>query len=162
MTGRPIRWDAVLVAAMAAIIVAAVGATLTDLGPWYQNLKQPSWRIPDPAFGVIWTVIFSLCALSAADAWQNTRSPNRRQTIVGLFALNGFLNVTWSLLFFKLQRPDFSLYEVALLWLSILGLIIYLWPTAKRASLLLVPYLVWVSTAALLTYEVVRLNGPFG
>ncbi len=162
MRSNPRRLDAVLVAAMAAVLVAAVGATLTDLGPWYQNLTQPSWKIPDPAFGVIWTVIFSLCALSAADSWRNTRSLTRRQTLVGLFAFNGFLNVVWSLLFFKLQRPDLALYEVAVLWLSIAVLIAYMWPTAKRASLMLLPYLAWVSTAALLNYQVVQLNGPFG
>ena len=106
-------------------------------------------------------MIFALTALSAVIAWRRDRNGVRRQWMIGLFALNGFLNILWSLLFFKLQRPDIALVEVAALWLSILALIVFLYRSAPLASLLLVPYLVWVSAAALLTYDVVRLNGPF-
>jgi tryptophan-rich sensory protein len=157
----PRRWDAVIVAALAAIAVAAIGGTLTDLGPWYYALKQPAWKPPDAAFGIIWTVIFALTALAAVIAWRRDRNPARRQWMIGLFALNGFLNILWSLIFFKLQRPDIALIEVAALWLSILALIVFLYRSAPLASALLAPYLVWVSAAALLTYDVVRLNGPF-
>jgi len=157
----PRRWDAVVVAGLAAIAVAAIGGTLTDLGPWYYALKQPAWKPPDAAFGLIWTVIFALTALAAVIAWRRDRNHARRQWMIGLFALNGFLNISWSLIFFKLQRPDIALAEVGLLWLSILALIVFLYRSAPLASLLLVPYLVWVSAAALLTYDVVRLNGPF-
>jgi tryptophan-rich sensory protein len=76
--------------------------------------------------------------------------------------LNGFLNLLWSLLFFRLHRPDWALEEVATLWLSIALLILVLVRTARLAGLLLAPYLVWVSIAALLNFEVVRLNPPFG
>jgi len=155
------RWDAVLIAAVAAVAVAAVGSTLTDLGPWYQNLKQPSWRLPDPAFGAVWTAIFSMAAMSGFYAWIDTPDAKRRQLIVGLFALNGFLNVLWSLLFFKLQRPDLALIEVGGLWLSLALLIGVTQRTSKRAAALLVPYIIWISVAAALNAEVVRLNGPF-
>jgi tryptophan-rich sensory protein len=73
-----------------------------------------------------------------------------------------FLNVTWSWLFFTLQRPDYALVEVVLLWLSVLALILALRPISKRASLALVPYLVWVGFAGAVNLAVVRLNAPFG
>lgn len=157
----PARWDAILIAALAAVLVAAVGATLTDLGPWYQSLKQPSWQPPDQAFGIIWTAIFSLAALSGIFAWRDTPDPKRRQLIVGLFALNGFLNILWSLMFFKMQRPDLAMVEVGALWLSLAVLIIVIARDSKRASALLIPYIIWISIAAFLNYRVVELNGPF-
>jgi translocator protein len=159
---RPFRWDAVIIAAGAAIAVAAIGSTLTDLGPWYQSLKQPDWRPPDAAFGFIWTVVFALTALSGVLAWRGAKTASERQAIIGLFAINGFLNVLWSLIFFQLKRPDHALVEVVLLWLSIVALIVATWRASKLASLALVPYLIWVSIAAVLNYEVVRMNGPFG
>jgi tryptophan-rich sensory protein len=162
MSSRSVRTDAILVAAFATVVIASLGATLTDLGPWYQGLKEPSWRPPDEAFGVIWTVIFSLAAVSASFAWRDTADARRRQLIVGLFAANGFLNVLWSMVFFRLKRPDFAMIEVGALWLSLLVLVIVTARTSKRASALLLPYLVWVAIAAVLNYEVVRLNGPFG
>ena len=62
--------------------------------------------------------------------------------VLALFTLNGLLNVLWSLLYFRLHRPDWALVEVVPLWLSILLLIM------AFASWLLTPYLVWVTFAA--------------
>lgn len=162
MTDRRVAIKAVATAAAAAIVTAALGATVTDTGAWYQQLRQPSWRPPDSAYGPIWTVVFTFAAVSAARAWQSEVSLQGRQWIVSLFAMNGFLNVLWSFVFFQLRRPDYALVEVAALWISILALIVFLKSRAPVSSLLLVPYLAWVGVAAVLNFEVVRLNGPFG
>lgn len=155
------RTRAVLAAALAAATVATLGATVTDLGPWYQGLAKPAWQPPGPAFGIIWTIIFSLAAISGAIAWRSAADRGTREWTIGLFALNGFLNVFWSLLFFRLRHPDWALVEVAGLWLSVGLLIIFLSRVSWSASLLLAPYLCWVSAAAALNYEIVKLNSPF-
>ena len=151
----------VAVAALCAVLVASLGALATDLGPWYRGLVKPPWQPPDVLFGPAWTVIFGLCAASAALGW--TKSPSRaaRIRVVQLFGVNMSLNVLWSLLFFRLHRPDWSLAEVALLWLSIVVLIFALRRVCGSAAALLVPYLAWVSFAAWLNLAIVRLNGPF-
>ena len=154
-------WEPVATAGCAAFAIAAIGGTLTELGPWYYGLKEPAWKPPDAAFGIIWTVIFSLAAAAGVLAWRADRTMRGRQWILGLFAANGFFNILWSLVFFKLHRPDYALVEVAALWLSILALILFLYRRSALAGLLMVPYLVWVSIAAALNYEVVVLNGPF-
>ena len=82
--------------------------------------------------------------------------------MLGLFALNAFLNVSWSLLFFRLRRPDWAFAEVGLLWLSILVLVVFLGRVSRTSGWLLAPYLAWVTFAAALNLAVVRLNGPFG
>ena len=82
--------------------------------------------------------------------------------MLGLFAANGFLNIFWSLLYFRLERPDWALREVMFLWLSVLLLIIVLARYSRPSGWLLAPYLLWVSFAALLNLATVRLNGPFG
>ena len=140
---------------------AGIGGALTDLGPWYFSLKHPAWKPPDAAFGVIWTTIFTLCAISAWLAWQAADTPALRRRIAGLFGANAVLNILWSALYFKVQRPDWALLEVVLLWLSILALIVGLWRMSRWASALLLPYWVWVSIAAVLNWETVQLNGPF-
>ena len=122
----PMRLRAVAVAAAAAIVVAVVGATMTDLGPWYRGLAKPPWQPPDAAFGVIWTVIFAMAAAAGAVGWRRAPTRGTREWLVGLFALNGFFNVLWSLLFFRLRRPDWALVEVGDLWLSVVILIVFL------------------------------------
>jgi tryptophan-rich sensory protein len=73
-----------------------------------------------------------------------------------------FLNVFWSWLFFGQKRPDWALAEVVLLWASIAALVYVLHPVSRRAAAALLPYLAWVTFAALLNLEIVRLNAPFG
>ena len=153
-------WKPVLVAAVAAMVVAALGASATDLGPWYQGLRKPDWQPPDWLFGPAWTLIFALTAAAGALAW--SRAPRRaRLPLVAAFALNALLNVLWSELFFAFQRPDWALVEVAFLWLSIVLLMVVAGRHARAAAWLLVPYLLWVSFAAFLNYTVVQLNAPF-
>ena len=159
---RAPMWRPVLVAALAAVAVAGLGGSLTDTGSWYQSLKKPSWQPPDWAFGPAWTTIFALAVVSAVSAWRATRDRAQRAWIIGLFALNGFLNVLWSTLFFALKRPDWALAEVGLLWLAIALPMVVFWRSSKTASLCLVPYFAWVSFAAFLNFTVVQLNAPFG
>jgi tryptophan-rich sensory protein len=144
-----------------AAAVAMAGGTMTEIGPWYESLAKPEWQPPGWAFGPAWTLIFAACAWSFAEAWAAARGRAARLTIMWLFAFNMLLNMAWSGLFFALRRPDWALIEVALLWLSIAALIVALRPISQRAAAWLLPYLVWVTFAAALNFEIVRLNAPF-
>lgn len=155
-------WKPIATAAAAALAVALLGGLMTEIGPWYRSLQKPWWQPPDWAFGPAWTLIFALAAVSGVVAWRDAHRQQQRETMLMLFALNAFLNVLWSLLFFRLRRPDWALLEVGLLWLSVLLLIVVLGRHSRTAALLLVPYLLWVTFASWLNWGTVRLNGPFG
>ncbi len=152
----------VVVATIAAMCVAALGATVTDLGPWYQALEKPAWNPPDVVFPMGWTLIYALITIAGINAWRAAPTSVQSEWVISLFALNGFLNIGWSLIFFRLQRPDWAFVEVIFLWLSIIALIIYCGRFSKSAGWLLVPYLGWVTFAGALNWAVVDLNGPFG
>ena len=64
----------VLIAALAAIGIGAVGAQLTELGPWYRGLVQPSFKPPDIWFGPAWTLIFIFAATAGVTAWKARRA----------------------------------------------------------------------------------------
>lgn len=151
----------VIIAGSLALITAVVGGTITVLDGWYYSLQQPEWAPPDYAFGIIWTAVFAMIALAGLLAWQ--KAPTRRdaEIAIGLFALNGFLNLGWSFVFFRMQRPDLAFYELILLWLSILVLIIFCGRFSKGAAALLLPYIIWVTIAGALNWQIVQLNGPF-
>ena len=156
-----------LVALGLAFGVAAIGGGLTVLDDWYYNLEQPWFKPPDLLFGPAWTLLFTLMAWSGVLAWRTAAEDEpslrtRRSKLLMLWAFNGLANMGWSLLYFYLQRPDWALAEVVLLWLSIVLLIRHTSPYNKRAALLLWPYLAWVSFAAMLNLATVVLNGPFG
>jgi tryptophan-rich sensory protein len=155
------RSKPILAAALSALAMGVLGALMTDLSTWYFMLRKPSWQPPDWLFGPVWTLIFALAALAGVVYWRRTPERERRLRVLAAFAINAFLNTLWSLLFFRLRRPDLALYEVGFLWLSIIALILLLYRESQAAGWLLVPYLVWVSFAAYLNLAIVRLNAPF-
>ena len=155
------RWRPVVAAALSASAVAALGALITQLGPWYYQLQKPVWQPPDWLFGPAWTLIFAMSALAGVLYWRQRTSREKRQMVLAAFALNAFLNTLWSLLFFRLERPDWALYEVPWLWLSIVLLIVLIAAATRRGSWLLAPYLAWVTFAAMLNWKIVQLNAPF-
>jgi translocator protein len=141
-----------------ALVTAALGGMATDIGEWYRNLNKPSWQPADWLFPVVWTLIFAMIAWSAADAWINAEPEARWLQVLLPFTVNLALNIAWSFLFFRMRRPRLALLEVTALWLSIVVLIALVWPISTLAALLLVPYLLWVSFAAVLNRAIVRLN----
>lgn len=151
----------IFIAGIAAAVIALLGATVTEIGPWYHSLVQPRWAPADAAYGVAWTAIFALTALAGVTAWLAMPTRQEREWLLGMFALNGFLNILWSLLFFRLHRPDWAEIEVLALWLSVAGLIIIHWRRSMVAAILLLPYLMWVTFAGYLNMTIVQLNGPF-
>ena len=152
------QWAPIIASVTIAVIVAGLGGWLTKLGPWYRNLSKPSWQPPDWLFGPAWTLIFALGTIAAVLAWDKATGPDQMSRVLVLFGVNLALNVAWSALFFRLQRPDWAFAEVVVLWLSIVALVVGLWPIDVTASLLLLPYLAWVSFAAYLNLTIVRLN----
>jgi tryptophan-rich sensory protein len=78
-----------------------------------------------------------------------------------LFLLNGAFNILWSVLYFKLHRPDWSMIEAVFLLASVAGIIVAMIPVSSLAAWLMVPYFVWVMIAMTLNWETIRLNGPF-
>lgn len=141
------------------IIVAVAGALFTQIGPWYKALNKPSWQPPDWLFGPAWTVIFILTGYAAVDSYTNAPE-GARKTIIIVFAINAVLNVLWSFCFFTLKSPMLALYEVVLLWLSIVSIMVVIAPFSPHGALALLAYLAWVSFAAFLNFTVVKLNAP--
>lgn len=154
-------WRPTLIAAAGVTLLGFAGMTLTRLGPWYYGLRKPAWQPPDWLFGPAWTLIFVLEAASAVIGWQACRSASDETLLISSYVANGLLNMLWSLFFFTLRRPDWALYEVGFLWLSIVGMMAVLHHLAGPAWLFLLPYLLWVSFASFLTAAIVRLNAPF-
>jgi tryptophan-rich sensory protein len=77
---------------------------------------------------------------------------------LGLFLLQWLLNALWTPLFFGLHRPGLAFAEIVILWLVLAATLASLWRVRKVAGVLLVPYLAWVSFAAVLNFTIWRLN----
>jgi tryptophan-rich sensory protein len=155
------RLATIALAAAVAFGAAILGGLATDIGPWYRALVKPAWQPPDWLFGPAWTLIYACAAAAGALAWWGAVEVSQRRAIVAAFTVNLLLNVAWSWLFFRAKRPDWALAEVALLWLSIVALILVVRRSSTAGAWLLAPYLAWVTFAAALNATIVVLNDPF-
>ena len=141
---------------VAAVMATAGSGAFFKPGAWYEGLRKPAWRPPNWLFAPAWAVLFVMIAASGWLVW--------RQAGLGLpiavYALNLALNFAWSALFFGARRPDFALYDLMAMWLTIVALIALFAPISPAAAWLLVPYLAWTSFAGVLNATMWRLNGP--
>lgn len=151
----------ITIATVTTLLVLGIGRWMTTVGPWYENLRKPSWNPPNWVFGPAWTVILGLAAWSGVLAWSNASTGAEQLRVIALFGVNIFFHMLWSPLFFNLRRPDWALIEIPFLWLSIVVLMLGLAPLSSASAWLLTPYILWVTFAALLNLTIVRMNGPF-
>jgi translocator protein len=151
----------IVVAVLTTVFLLGVGGWMTTIGPWYENLRKPSWNPPNRVFGPAWSVILGLAAWSGVLAWTNASTGAEQHQILLLFGASIFFHMLWSPLFFNLRRPDWALFEIPFLWLSIIALMVGLVPISPASTWLLTPYLLWVTFAAFLNLTIVRMNRPF-
>ncbi len=135
---------------------AAVGASF-PVDDWYEGLNRPPFAPPNVIFGPVWTMLYLAMSVAAWLVWR--RGGIRRNLLrVSTFVIQLILNGGWSWLFFGLHRIDLALIDIGLLWVAIVVTIIMFFPRNRIAGWLLVPYLAWVSFAAVLNLEFWRLN----
>lgn len=136
---------------------AGLGGMATDTGAWYDGLAKPSWNPPDWVFGPVWTTLFVMMGVAAWMVWKERGFGGARGEL-GLFGVQLALNVLWSVLFFALRRPDLAFFEVVVFWGAILATLLAFRRVRPLAGWLMVPYLAWVSFAAVLNFVIWRMN----
>ncbi len=137
---------------------AAVGAVASANAPeFYGELVRPTWSPPAWLFGPVWTLLYLLMGIAAWLVWRE-RGFRGGGIALGLFLGQLALNALWSWLFFAWQLGALSFFEIVILWLLIVATVVAFWRVRPLAGALLLPYLAWVSFAAVLNLAIWRLN----
>lgn len=137
-------------------VAAAVGAAASvDAPSFYAQLSKPAWAPPAGVFGPVWTVLYALMGVAAWLVW---RSPGPKRAALTLFGAQLAANALWSWLFFAWHRGALAAVEILVLLALIVAMIVAFWRISRLAALLMVPYLLWVSFASVLTWAVWRSN----
>ncbi len=147
------RYAGFLVFLALVALTAWSGATFLP-GPFYAALHKPTWTPPDQVFPPVWAVLYLMIALSGWIVWRAQGLGLALWVWLAQLVLNG----TWPWIMFGRKQIDWALFEIGVLWLAILAFIVVAWPVRRSASLLFIPYFLWVSYAAALNFELWRLN----
>ena len=139
-------------------LASAIGGffTASSVSTWYVDLVKPSFNPPSWVFGPVWTILYLLMGIALYLVW--IEKPKIKKPAFIAFGTQMFLNALWSVLFFGLQKPLFAFIEIGVLWIAILMTIIYFYKINKNAAYLLIPYILWVSFAAVLNFSLYLLN----
>ncbi len=137
---------------------AAATGFLTTQGNWYAALNKPSWNPPSWLFGPVWTLLYVMMATSAWLVWRERGGWRTHRLALGVFCLQWLWNALWTPLFFGAHRIDLALIDIALLWCTLATTLMLFWRVRVLAGALLIPYLAWVSFAAVLNFTIWRMN----
>ncbi|PKU23718.1 TspO/MBR family protein [Telmatospirillum siberiense] len=144
--------------ALCLMVGAIAGAvTVPEVRGWYHTIAKPDFTPPDSVFGPVWSTLYPMMALAAWLAWRRDFFSWSSRSL-RLFLLQLGLNFLWSFLFFTFHWLAAASVEVLFLWLAILITTRRFLKQDLWAGLLMVPYLLWVGVAAVLTWTIWSLN----
>ncbi|HWR26719.1 MAG TPA: TspO/MBR family protein [candidate division Zixibacteria bacterium] len=153
-----------LVISIAICLFAGVlGSVFTTpaIPTWYAALIKPTFAPPNWVFFPVWTALFIMMGISLFFVWRMNSKDQLVKKALLLFSAQLILNITWSAAFFGLKSPLAGLIDISILLILILFTTLNFMKLSRTAGLLLIPYLIWVSFAAILNFEIWRLNRVF-
>lgn len=132
--------------------------TSPSIPTWYATLTKPSFNPPSWIFAPVWITLFVLIGISLYMVWNKGLQDKKVKISLFIFGVQLVLNVLWSFLFFGLHSPFYAFLEIIILWIAIVLTIVNFFKASRTAGLLLLPYIFWVSFAAILNFSIWRLN----
>ena len=133
--------------------------TTPAISTWYETLRKPFFTPPNWIFGPVWISLYVLMGISLFVVWRRNDHPEFKTALI-FFFVQLIFNILWSMSFFGLRSPLLGLIDIILLWIAILLTIQNFLKVSRIAGLLLFPYFLWVSFAALLNLFLWMMNLP--
>jgi tryptophan-rich sensory protein len=149
-----LRWA--LVAVPSCVFLGFLMSQVSDSGysnQWFLALDRPSSVPPGWVFGLAWTILYVMQGLALA-VILNARGAKGRAAALGWFALQFVLNLSWSPLFFGAHQVTASLFLIVLILALAIVTTFSFAKIRKVGAWLFVPYLVWLSFASIITWQI--------
>ncbi len=152
------NWIKLILAIIICNLAGFIGSlfTVNSISTWYATLNKPDFSPPNWLFGPAWGILYILMGISLYLVWM--KGVNKVKNSLIIFGIQLLLNALWSIIFFGMRNITFAFIEIILIWIFILLTIIEFYKIDKRASYLLIPYILWVSFATVLNFYILILN----
>jgi benzodiazapine receptor len=157
---RPMELSRLILCILICQAAGGLGSIFTSssVSTWYPTLNKPDLTPPGWIIGLVWIFLFTLMGISLFLVWREGIGRMDVKIALFIFAAQLVVNILWSWAFFGIRSPLFGLEVIAVLWILILLTIVKFRMVSRVASLLLIPYILWVSFAAFLNFAIWRLN----
>ncbi len=129
-----------------------------SLVQWYPHLVKPWFCPPSWLFGPVWTVLYLLLTYTTWIVFSShTKKKEKIYSLVAYYT-HLLLHVVWNYQFFYAHNISESTFCLFIITATGYLLTARYYRLNKKAGLLLIPYLVWISFAMLLQYKIYTLN----
>ncbi len=132
-------------------------ATTPNIKDWYQFLEKPFFSPPNWLFGPMWTLLYILMGIGFYFILQSETGQLRKRAL-NAFYIQLALNFAWSFIFFEFRLIGLAFFEILLVWLAVAWMIHTFYLVNKKAALMQIPYILWVTFASVLNGAVWVLN----
>jgi len=132
--------------------------TIPSIPTWYATIKKPSFTPPNWLFAPVWIALFALMGIALFLIWRKGLHNTQVRIAFIIFIIQLILNISWSAAFFGFRSPLLGFIIIIVLWVAILLTIVTSHKVSALASFLLIPYIIWVSFAAVLNFSIMILN----
>lgn len=153
---------ALAVALAVCFAASLIGSAVTQPNlDWYATLTKPGFAPPNGIFPVVWTALFVMMAIAAWLVWLAPGDDGIRKVALVWFGIQLAINAFWSIAFFGMHDPMLAFGVIMALIVAIVITIVYFDRLSRTASLLLLPYLLWVGFATGLNFTIWVLNSGY-
>ena len=128
--------------------------SMSKIDTWYVNLKKSSLTPPGYMFSIFWIMLYILMSISIWFILASLQKEELFSLPIILFVIQLILNFMWSPLFFKYHLIYESLFLLFVIWIIVLIIIYLFYSINKIASILLIPYIIWLSFALYLNFYI--------
>lgn len=153
-SGHRFHWAPLVGFVVIALGSGTIVGRLTGPGEWYDSIDKSPLNPPGPVFGIVWTVLYILMGVAAYLVWER---PDRGPAIAA-WCVQLALNLTWTPIFFGLERAGWALVEIVVLLVAVTVTIVLFRARSRTAAALLLPYAAWIVFATYLTAHIVAAN----
>lgn len=124
----------------------------------YKSLEKPFFSPPPIVFPIVWTILYILMGIAAYRIYMKNKIKGLNSDGYFYYIIQLICNFTWTFIFFT-----FRLYGLSFLWIIVIITLVIIVTfkflrVDKIATLLMIPYIIWLAFAGVLNYFVWMLN----
>lgn len=134
--------------------------TQLNIDPWYQSLNKLSFSPPNWIFGPVWTVLYAFMSIAIWVVYEKSKKSDLifSKKILRYYFYHLAINLSWSFIFFYFHLIFFAFINILFLIITIIFLMNLYFPRSKISFILMVPYLLWITFAAVLNLGLYLIN----
>ena len=141
-----------------ALLAGGIGALLGGNMDEFDTLNKPNFSPPAILFPIVWTILYILMGISSYLICSNKTDQKFKNRAILIYIIQLIVNSLWTLFFFRLNMLLFAFIWLLLLIVLVVIMIFKFYNIKPLAAYLQIPYIVWLSFAAILNFSIYLLN----